>query len=105
MKLSDRRMAQRFSLIIPLYVSEWRYPAIEKKVESMNISESGVYFETDAPPCQGTMVRLKLDVPKEITGGAEVKWCCAGKVMRVQPAGCVSALQGVGVRFDYYEIS
>jgi PilZ domain len=105
MKLSDRRMAQRFSLAIPVYVSEWRSPATEKKVQSTNLSESGVYFETDTPPCEGGMLRLRLEVPKEITGGAPVKWCCTGKVMRVQSVGNGNASMGVGVRFDYYEIS
>jgi hypothetical protein len=98
-------MAHRFSLTIPLYISEWKFPATEKKVESANISESGVYFETNTPPCNGAMLRVRLGVPKEITGGAEVNWCCTGKVMRVQPVGNVSTSIGVGVRFDYYEIS
>ena len=103
--LSDRRMARRFSLNVPLYISEWKGPTFEEKVELVNISESGVYFETNAPPRQGTMLRLKLEVPPEITGGATVKWCCAGKVVRVGPTGDVSPSLGVGVRFEYYEIS
>ena len=101
MQLSDRRLARRFSINVPLYISDWKSPAIEQKVESANISESGVYFETDAPPSEGTMLRVRLDVPREISGDIAVQWRCTGKVIRVQPIGSV---QGVGVRFDYYEI-
>jgi hypothetical protein len=102
MKLSDRRMARRFSINVPLYISEWKSPATEKTVRSANISESGVYFETDTPPGEGTMLRLRLEVPKEIAGDTPIKWHCAGKVIRVQSNG---NLKGVGVRFDYYEVS
>jgi len=95
-------MARRFSLNVPLFISDWKFPANEREVESANISESGVYFETDAPPKEGTMLRLRLEVPREIAGEVRTQWQCTGKVMRVQPIGHG---QGVGVRFDYYEIS
>ena len=103
--LSDRRMARRFRLAVPLYISEWKGPDAETKVESLNISETGVFFESDAPPCEGAMIRLRLEVPKEITGGATVKWRCAGKVVRVEPAEPARAQVGIGVRFDYYEVA
>jgi hypothetical protein len=50
MKLSDRRLAQRFSLTIPLYIRAWNSHAPEQRVESVNVSECGAYFETDKPP-------------------------------------------------------
>jgi hypothetical protein len=105
MKLSDRRMAQRFSLIIPLYVRVWKSQAPEQKVESVNVSECGAYYETDTPPPEGAMMQIRLDMPKEITGDPTVEWRCTGKVTRVQPASLPGALQGVSVRFDYYEVS
>jgi len=94
-------MARRFNLNVPLFISDWKSPANEKEVKSANISESGVYFETDAPPKEGTMLRLRLVVPREIAGEVCIHWHCTGKVMRVEPIGHG---KGVGVRFDYYEI-
>jgi hypothetical protein len=105
MKLSDRRLAQRFHLHIPLYVRAWNSKGPEQKVESVNVSECGAYFETDTPPCEGAMMQIRLDMPKEITGDPTVEWRCTGKVMRVQPASFPGAPLGVSVRFDYYEVS
>ncbi len=105
MKLSDRRLAQRFSLIIPLYIRAWNSRGPEQTVESVNVSECGAYYETDTPPLEGAMMQIRLDMPKEITGNPTVEWCCTGKVTRVQPASFPGALRGVSVRFDYYEVS
>ena len=104
MKLSDRRLAQRFSLNIPLYIRSWKSQAPEQRVESVNVSECGAYYETDTPPLEGAMMQIRLDMPKEVTGDPTAEWRCTGKVMRVQPARSSSALLGVSVRFDYYEV-
>ena len=105
MKLSDRRLAQRFRLNIPLYLREWKSEAPERIVESVNVSECGAYFETDTPPCEGAMMQIRLVMPEEITSIPPVEWRCTGKVVRIQPPSSPGALLGVGVRFDYYEIS
>jgi len=104
MKPSDRRLAQRFLLSIPVFVHEWKTMTPEKKVESVNISESGVYFETDTPPREGAAVQIRLEMPREITGDATAEWRCTGKVVGVRPTCSPGGSLGVGVRFDYYEI-
>jgi hypothetical protein len=105
MKLSDRRLAQRFILTIPLYIRAWNSQAAEQRVESVNISECGAYFETDQPPREGAMMQIRLDMPKEITGNPTVEWRCTGKVTRIQPATPPGTVLGVSVRFDYVEVS
>jgi len=105
MRLSDRRLAQRFRLNIPLYIRAWKSQAPERKVESVNVSECGAYFETDTPPCEGEMIQIRLEMPKEITGNPTAEWRCAAKIVRVQPASASSTLMGVSVRFDYYEVA
>ena len=104
MKLSDRRLAQRFCLNIPLYIRAWKSRAPEQKVEAVNVSECGAYFETDTPPCEGTMMQIRLEMPNEITGNPTAEWRCTGKVVRIQPASSPGALLGVSMRFDYYEV-
>jgi hypothetical protein len=104
MKLSDRRLARRFRLSIPLFIREWKTTAPEKKVESVNVSEHGVYFVTDTPVREGAMLQIRLAMPMEITGAASVEWQCTGKVLGVQTARSLTALVGVRVRFDYYEV-
>lgn len=105
MKLSDRRLARRFRVRIPLYLRACKSQVPELQVESINISECGAYFETETPPSEGTMMEIRVDMPKEITGNPTAEWRCTGKVTRVQPVRSSHALLGVSVRFDYYEVS
>jgi hypothetical protein len=104
MKRSDRRLAHRFNLRIPLHIRDWTSNAPEQTVESNNVSECGVFFKTDAPPDEGTVIQLRLEMPEEITGESASDWLCAGKVVRVQRSSSPGALAGVGVHFDYYEV-
>ncbi len=103
MKPSDRRLALRFSLNVTLYIRAWKSSGPEQKVESVNLSESGVYFETDSPPPQGAVIHLRLEMPHEITGTVGTEWSCIGKVVRVIRDPTYSQ-SGVGVHFAYYEV-
>ncbi len=105
MKLSDRRLAQRFNLAIPLYIRAWNSQAPEQRVESVNVSECGAYFETDKPPLEGAMMQIRLEMPRVVTGNPTVEWRCTGKVTRIQPASPPGTSLGVSVRFDYVEVS
>ena len=105
MKLSDRRLAQRFNLAVPLSFRGWRSPGPDCAAASVNVSESGVYFETDVPPGEGTWLQLRIAMPREITGDPATDWCCTGKVVRVQPICRAGGPQRVAVRFSYYEIA
>ena len=104
MKLSDRRLAQRFRLSIPLYIRAWKSQAAEQKVESVNVSECGAYFETDTPPREGAMIQVRLEMPNEITGNPTAEWRCTGKVTRIERVNSSRHLLGVSIRFDYYEV-
>jgi hypothetical protein len=104
MRRSDRRFAQRFILAVPLHIRGWHSSAPEQKAASVNLSESGVYFETDAAPREGAAVQVKIAMPREITGNPTTEWRCMGKVVRVSSITPGVTL-GVAVRFDYYEVS
>ena len=102
MKPSDRRLALRFHLSVPVYIRTWTSLEPERKVESINLSESGVYCETDSPPMPGAVIHLRLEMPPAITGSIGTEWRCIGKVVRVtRVADC--SRSGVGVQFAYYE--
>jgi hypothetical protein len=102
---SDRRLAYRFNVILPLKLREWRSPDPEREASSLNISESGVYFETKVAPSEGAVVQLQITMPVEVTGQSAADWVCVGKVVRVHPGRCGAGSPGVAVRFDYYEIA
>src|ERR1700722_19231227 len=95
MKPSDRRLARRFRLTIPLFIRGWKTMTPEQEVKSVNVSEIGVYFETDVPPPEGSMVQVRLSMPMEITGGKTVEWRCTGKVVGVRPTGPPGTSLGV----------
>jgi PilZ domain len=102
---SDRRVARRLSFKTPLRVRIWKSKAPEQKTESVNLSQSGVYFAIEAPPREGETVEILLKMPEEITDEPSIEWRCTGHVVRVERADVASGKCGVGVQFDCYEIS
>lgn len=102
MKPSDRRLALRFSLNVTVYIRAWKSADAERQVESINLSESGVYFETDTPPAPGAVIHLRLEMPQAITGRVGMEWRCIGKVVRVTSPRDIDRA-GVAVQFAYYE--
>ena len=58
MTRTERRIAERFGLKIPLRVRIAKPAALEHTVESLNVSTRGISFATDLPLCKGTPVHL-----------------------------------------------
>jgi len=69
----DRRRAPRMAVGLPVELEHG-------KGWTRDVSASGVYFETDAPPAVGTQVRFALLLPY----GTAVRVECAGEVVRVE---------------------
>lgn len=88
-----------------MYLQMWKSPVLGQRVESVNISESGVYFTTDCPLYEGEVVDLTLDMPEALTGEQATKWRCTGHVVYVQRTVFPRDALGVGVQFDCYEVS
>jgi hypothetical protein len=107
MKISslDRRLARRLSFKTPLRVRIWKSTAPEQKAESVNLSQSGVFFASDAPIREGETVEILLNMPQEITDEPSIEWRCTGHVVRVERADAMGGKTGVGVQFDCYEVS
>jgi hypothetical protein len=98
----DRREAQRFSLSVPLRVRLGTRTAPEELVATVNLSERGVYFETESPVREGLGVHLTLEMPPEVTGVPVTLWNCAGEVVREERRDA-SAKVGVGVRIGHWK--
>jgi hypothetical protein len=70
-----------------------------------DISTSGLYFTTDAPPMPGSLVSLKLTLPRTLTGGEEVVVELSARILRVEEAhGASDGRRGVAARIERYEI-
>jgi PilZ domain len=102
--MRDRRAAYRHSLKIPLRYRIRRRSASEHLSESTNVSESGIYFETDQELSVGAIVDLHVEMPTEINGTSVSHWLCTGHVVRVDPSKLSTNLHLIGVQFDCYEV-
>jgi hypothetical protein len=101
----DRRLAQRYKIKTALRVRVCRSDAAELKTESEDVSQRGVFFSTDRPLGEGAALDLLVEMPEVVTGVPAAQWLCTGHVVRVVPADLPEHHRGVGVQFDYYEVS
>jgi Tfp pilus assembly protein PilZ len=101
----DRRLSRRHSLRAALRIRIRRSTAAESRTESENLSQRGVFFATNLPLNKGAAVDLLVEMPEEITGVPPAQWLCTGHVVRVVPVNAPGGVNGVGVQFDFYEVS
>jgi Tfp pilus assembly protein PilZ len=101
----DRRLTRRLSFKTPLRVRIWKSKEPERRAESMNLSQTGVFFATDAPIREGETVEILLKMPEELTSEPTTEWRCTGHVVRVGKVDSARGHVGVGVQFDCYEVS
>lgn len=101
----DRRLAGRYKVKTPLRVRLWKSAQPEQRAESVNVSQRGIYFETDSELREGETVEVFFNMPEEIIGEATAEWRCTGHVVRVEAIEATGRKVGVGVQFDCYEVS
>jgi PilZ domain len=104
MQLSDRRLARRFPVAMPVHYTAWNSGAPERFVHSLNVSERGAYFETASPPEVGATLQLRIDMPEEVTGVPAAEWRCIAKVVRTAVVNKFTNKVGVGIRLEFYEV-
>jgi hypothetical protein len=105
MKANERRYTPRFKLNIPLRARSVSIPeSLPQSVECFDISERGLYFSTDLPLHVGSPVQMFFRMPEEVAGKLSPEWCCTCRVVRVDPSVPLSAVFGVGVEIQYYEV-
>ena len=104
MTRTERRLAERFSLKIPLRVRIAKSAEPEHTAESLDVSTRGISFATDLPLCKGTPVHLVFEMPEEITHKPSSEWRCTGHVVHVEPNSSAQGAICVGVGFDCYEV-
>ena len=99
------RNTPRLQVKADLRVRIWKSDTPELRAESVNLSERGIFFVSDRVFQRGEAVEVLLQMPEEITGEPPTEWRCTGLVVHVQPVDAAKGRQGVGVRFDCYEVS
>jgi len=102
---ADRRITLRHDLKTALRIRLWKSSAPEQRSESVNLSERGILYVTDAAPQIGAVIEVLLKMPEEITGEPATEWHCLGHVVRVVPIDSPRGKVGVGVQFDCYQLA
>jgi hypothetical protein len=100
----NRRLVLRHAVRTRLRIRIWKSSQPESRAESVNLSERGVYFESDLPLNKGEIVEILLKMPEEVTGEPTTEWSCTGGVVRVSEEPLKSGKIGVGVEFWCYQI-
>lgn len=100
----ERRLSPRHRLSIPIKYRLWKSALPERTGESLDISEGGIYFVTNAMLEEGEMVELRFSMPEEIANEPSTEWRCTGRVVRTEAIGGMHGRLGVRVRFDCYEV-
>jgi hypothetical protein len=102
---SGRRLSRRLSFKTPLRVRIWKSVEPERRTESLNLSQNGVFFKTDSPMREGETVEILFNMPQELTDEPPIEWRCTGHVVRVEHADSTCGKVGIGVQFDCYEVA
>jgi PilZ domain len=95
----DMRIAPRYCVRADLRVRIWKSEIPEQHAESINLSEHGIFFVTDAVFQRGEAVEVFFKMPQEVTGEPPTQWRCTGLVVRVERVDSPTGKLGVGVRF------
>lgn len=103
MNLSDRRAATRFNAAIPLRFQTSDSNGPEEAVLSINISKTGIYFESDSVHQIGSELHIKLEMPEAVTGLPTEVWSCIGHIVRLQSGIYNADRLGVAVCIDFFE--
>jgi PilZ domain len=100
----DRRLSLRHNVRTDLRLRVRKFDAPEQRAHSENLSQRGVFFTTELPLNKGASLDLLVEMPEQVTGVPPAQWLCTGHVVRVVPME-TAGKRGVGVQFDFYEVS
>jgi len=104
MTRTERRLAERFGLKIPLRVRIAKSAGLEHTVESLNVSTRGISFATDLPLCKGSQCISLSRCQKKSHINLRLNGTVPGHVVHVQPNSSSQGANYVGVGFDCYEV-
>jgi PilZ domain len=96
--MQDRRRALRHYISAPLKWRAWGSVMLERSGQSLNISQVGIYLETNASLKRGQAAQVRLAMPEQVFGAPSREWLCTGHVVRVERNGADGQLR-VGVKF------
>jgi hypothetical protein len=101
----DRRITFRHGVKTPVRIKAWKSLKPEAAGESINISQRGMFFSSNAIFRAGETVEIFFEMPQEIAGEPVSEWRCTGHIVRTEPIAASGGRLGIGVQFDCYEVA
>ena len=102
MHQSDRRIAPRFRISIPVHFRLVKSAEPACVAESLNVSRAGMCVETEAPLRIGAILQVQLRMPEMITAIRAPEWRIISHVVHVE-SSVEWGKYDVGMQFHYYE--
>ncbi len=114
-KAQQSKKEKRFPLIQANRRREWRLELplatsiqgkmhdgnkFEETTTIENISATGAYFCLDSGVVVGSKLNLMIDLPRQLTGGRNIKLNLGGITVRLEEPDKKGKRQGVAIRFD-----
>ena len=98
---SERRVARRFTMSLPLRVLPREARSIELRTQTRDVSYQGLYFLAEAEFEVGAEIEFVLTLPKQIAQSTEVDIRCRGQIVRVDANA--DGHVGVAAKIERYE--
>ena len=98
---SERRVARRFTMSLPLRVLPREARSSELRTQTRDVSYQGLYFLAEAEFEVGSEIEFVLTLPKQIAQSTEVDIRCRGQIVRVDANA--DGHVGVAAKIDRYE--
>jgi PilZ domain len=104
MSSNERRIDTRVNIRVPLRFRSLNAPSSPEQIaESENISQRGIYFETDALLKVGMPLEVSLRMPQELAGKSSSDVKCVARVVHVRPNLQAGGRSGIGLHIERYE--
>ncbi len=98
---SERRVARRFTMSLPLRVLPRESRGHELRTQTRDVSYQGLYFLAEAQFEVGSEIEFVLTLPTQVAQSGEVDIRCRGQIVRVESA--TNGNVGVAARIERYE--
>ena len=98
---SERRLARRFNMSLPLRVLPRESRSGELRTHTRDVSYRGLYFLAEAQFEVGSEIEFVLTLPRQIAQTSDVDIRCRGQIVRVESTS--NGQMGVAAKIDRYE--
>ena len=104
MSQDNRRKSQRLEFKVPVKhrPTEGSTPFLSS-AESVNLSDEGLLFVTDASVGVDSLIDLTYTMPREMTGTQPMKIRCTARVIRIDRNGLPEGKAGIACHIERFE--